>query len=147
MLPRPSPNGRRYLTFDQGRHSQGIDPTSREARGAVEARILDYYLGAKEYVQKEGYWREIAIQESSSPHAVTESQFLQELAWVILSAGMSERVVRGVFDAISSSFLNWKAARLISVSRRRCIERALLHFGHVAKIESIARNCCLVAKK
>ncbi|MBN8598911.1 MAG: hypothetical protein J0L78_14655 [Planctomycetes bacterium] len=85
-----------------------------------------------------GYAAEIDWQESRDYSKVTEREFLREAAWVILSAGMSERTIRRVFDAITCAFCNWDSGKVIANNRTRCISRARGAFGHDAKLRAIA---------
>ena len=61
-----------------------------ERRAAALARA---YLAAKLAVLRSEYAAEV-VAPSIQIQTLSESDFLRELAWVILSAGMAERVVR-----------------------------------------------------
>ena len=96
------------------------------------------YLHARRVVIAQGYSNEIDWQDSRRFERVTESQFLREAAWVVLSAGMSERVVRGVFPRVSAAFLDWSSATAIVRSRNLCLCAATAAFAHERKIDAIA---------
>src|SRR5260370_42639247 len=102
-----------------------------------EAAIVHAYLCAKREILNSPYKGEL-LSVATSPGEVTASQFLRELAWVILSAGMAELVVRSKFPHITTPFLQWKSARSISDNAEECVANALCHFRHEGKIRAIA---------
>ena len=112
--------------------SSGAERVKTEVRRAV-----DSYLDAKHTLLLAGYAPEIDWQASRSFDRVDESMFLREAAWVVLSAGFSEAVLRGRFKDISEAFLHWASARKISLSADRCFRDAISVFGHVRKITAI----------
>jgi hypothetical protein len=112
-----------------------------ERRAAALARA---YLAAKLAVLRSDYAAEV-VAPSIQLQTLSESDFLRELAWVILSAGMAERVVRLKFAAVSEAFLCWNSAAEISARQELCVKLALVHFGHKGKIGAIAAAARLVA--
>ena len=107
-------------------------------RPAPDTRQLAaLYLDAKRAVVQGGFGWEIDWQESLEFDRLTEPSFLQEAAWVVLTAGMREAVVRRRFNAVSEAFLGWSSAKAIVDSRRRCRRRALAVFNHRPKIGAI----------
>jgi hypothetical protein len=118
-----------------------VDGTVRPVRSTVtlqgEAAIVRAYLYAKREVLNSPYKGELLI-PARSPDDVSESELLRELAWVILSAGMAELVIRSKFADISACFLEWKSARSISDRAEECVANALYHFRHERKIRAIA---------
>lgn len=99
--------------------------------------VADAYLKAKEVVIASGYAFELDWQHDLCLSVLSESTFLREMAWVILSAGMKESVIRMKFPAITSAFLNWKDARSIILRREKCMRSALKVFSHSRKIAAI----------
>ncbi len=99
--------------------------------------IISAYQNAKETVIRAGFRNEISWQESVNFADVTEPDFLREHAWVTLSAGMRERVIRNLFQAISSSFCDFKSAGIIMENESRCRYLALKHFNNPRKIDAI----------
>ena len=99
--------------------------------------IVEGYLFAFETVVGAGFAHEIDEQERRRLERVTESDFLREAAWVVLCAGMRERIVRDLFPDVSDAFLQWRSAKDIVRSRSRCTRRALAVFAHRPKIEAI----------
>lgn len=108
-------------------------------------RLIEAYLTARERVVAAGYAEEIDWQDRQCLDDVSESAFLREAAWVILSAGMRESVVRRCFEPISSAFLSWRSAVDIVRRRQSCVRRALCVFRHPAKIEAIGEIAAVVA--
>jgi len=113
-----------------------------ERRAAALARA---YLVAKSAVLDSKYATEV-IATAPPLQTLSESEFLRELAWVVLSAGMAERVVRLKFSAVSEAFMFWNSATEISAHEEICVTAALRHFGHKGKIDAIATAARLVAQ-
>jgi len=95
------------------------------------------YMIAKEKVIERGYAHEIDWQESLSLYDLSESDFLRESAWVILSSGMRETVVRRKFPEISRAFCGWESAWRIVTRKYDCRDSALSYFNSPKKIDSI----------
>ena len=106
--------------------------------------ICELYFHAKDTVLEKGYSHEIEWQASRRFNEVREEDFLRESAWVILSAGMNEKVIRGKFQEISECFFAWKDASLIANHERECVSTALGVFNHRGKIQAIATIAVLV---
>lgn len=100
--------------------------------------IANAYIYAKDVVARSGFADEIAWQAGIRLDAVSEQYFLREAAWVVLSAGMRESVVRKVFPAISQAFLNWCDAAGIVNARAKCVAAGRETFNHEKKINAIA---------
>ncbi len=98
---------------------------------------MERYLEAKETVIAQGFAAEIDWQDGLDFDDVTESNFLQEAAWVILSSGMRETVIRRKFPAVSKAFLHWRSAKEIVAERRTCRCRCLSVFAHEGKADAI----------
>jgi hypothetical protein len=105
------------------------------------------YLHAKRLVLDAGFGHEIVWQRSRPKEDLSESAFLREAAWVILSAGMRESVVRCKFPAISDCFLYWQSAAAINRCSENCYHSALRHFGHEKKIGAICTVAAIVEQK
>jgi hypothetical protein len=97
---------------------------------------LKYQL-VKQLVCDEGFEREITWQSNIDFDSLNESTFLRELAWVTLSCGMREQVIRRKFDLISECFFNWSSAGKIVSNRDECFRKALNVFNHQRKITAI----------
>jgi len=110
--------------------SGSTSPVTR--RGVITA-----YVYARRRVIEAGFLPELQWQQSRGSVAPTESDFLREFAWVVLAAGMRERVIRLKFSRISEAFLQFESAEAIAQSRCKCRTDALEVFGHKGKINAI----------
>jgi endonuclease III len=88
-----------------------------------------------------GHAAEIGWQEDIIFDHITETDFLRETAWVILSSGMKESVIRRKFNEISEVFYQWESAFLIVNNRDRCMTKALNLFNNNKKISAIIEIC------
>ena len=111
-----------------------------------DQQALAAYQHAKATVWRAGFREEAMRWRSCEPHAVTETDFLREAAWVVLNSGMRESVVRARFPLISASFRWWRSAAEIARHSRECIEEALACFRHEPKIQAIASIAKIVAR-
>ncbi len=117
-------------------------PREVSARGWGQTLPLAIsYLRAKSYVLSAGYGWESALHERVRIDEVTESQFLREAAWVIMSAGLNERVVRHRFEAVSAAFDHFPSAHHIASRAEECSAQARVAFNHEAKIGAIVQIC------
>lgn len=110
-------------------------------------RLASAYMTAKEAVIKSGFADEIDWQHDLLFDDVTEGGFLREAAWVILSAGMRESVIRGKFLQISSAFRNWVSAEQIVANKRECRRETMAVFANERKIDSIIKVAEEVSEK
>lgn len=95
------------------------------------------YLIAKSRVVESGYGDEIRWQTQIQYDHIDERTFLREMAWVILSSGMRESVIRNKFQSFSQAFCDWESARVICLKRSKCASRAMAVFGHKGKVAAI----------
>ena len=95
------------------------------------------YLMAKGIIIEHGFQNELLWQSSLSINDLNEPVFLRELAWVILSSGMREKVIRKLFPGISNCFFNWSSARMIADNSDVCFDKAIRQFNHKPKITAI----------
>ena len=107
-------------------------------------KLVTVYLAIKQEVINRGYGLEIDWQDTRKLGLLSESEFLQESAWVILCAGMRESVVRGVFIKISAAFMDWRDAASVILNLELCKSRALAVFNHPRKISAIISLCSRV---
>lgn len=101
--------------------------------------LIRGYLTAKETVVAEGYASEIDWQDNLCLSRITETDFLREAAWVVLSSGMRESVIRTKFPGVSAAFYSWRNARCIAENSGQCVVQALAVFGHRLKMAAIVR--------
>ncbi len=100
-------------------------------------KIVEAYLKAKESIIGEGFAAEIDWQAEIRFSQITESDFLREAAWVVLSSGMRETVIRLKFNAISKAFYYWRNANDIIDNSEKCRNQALKIFHNQKKIDAI----------
>ncbi len=104
---------------------------------SISNSIIDRYIDIKKQVIESGFAWEIDWQEEQDFTTISESKFCSEAAWVILSSGMSVRTVTKVFSKVSEAFFNWDSVERVILNKEKCIEKALVHFNHVGKINAI----------
>jgi hypothetical protein len=97
--------------------------------------IARQYLVAKRVVVDAGFASEIGWQALAASSGVTARSFVEEAAWVIMSAGFSERAVRRRFPLVSSALFDFDLARV--VGEPSCRDAALTAFAHEAKVDAI----------
>lgn len=100
-------------------------------------KLANFYMDAKLFVVAAGYSSEIDWQEQQKIANINESDFLREGAWVILSSGMRETIVRRRFKNISEAFFEWESAEKIVRQEKRCIKDAFQYFRHLPKLKAI----------
>lgn len=108
------------------------------------SRCAYAYQAAKEIVELQGYASEISWQRGQIGKTLTESEFLKQAAWVVLSAGMRESIVRKVFGEVSEAFHHWQSAQAIVGSCDECVEKAKKAFNHDRKIKAIANIASII---
>jgi len=99
--------------------------------------VADLYREIKHTFMGSAFASEIAWQEQVSSDNIAESDFLRESAWVILSSGMREKVVRSKFPGISVAFFAWESASKIILNKDICLHKAMECFAHEGKIKAI----------
>lgn len=109
-------------------------------------QLVDLYLMAKELIIKEGFAEEIDWQTDIHFSHINESYFLKEAAWVVLSSGMKELVIRKRFPAISAAFYHWRSSIRIIKNKEKCRKHALLLFRHEQKINAIITIAYKISK-
>lgn len=110
-----------------------------------QAALAQIYLGAKREVLHSRHACEVV--NSPDPNGLSESTLLREFAWVVLSSGMAEYVIRSKFPAITRSFFSWKSAELIAKNSADCLAAGLHHFRHLPKLSAIVRCAEIVVDK
>ena len=98
--------------------------------------LLSIYSTIKSIVIESGYSYEIKWQELININIVDKEYFAREAAWVILSSGMKESIIRVLFKEISIAFLNWSTED-IAKNYDKCRKKALKIFNHRKKINAI----------
>jgi hypothetical protein len=106
-------------------------PTSLSTDDLVHA-----YLRAKRSVIEYGYAHEVAWQSAAAAEPLTPERFLQEAAWVVLSTGMSEAVVRRLYPKLAARLRGFNP-EWVATNAAAAREKALAIFGHEGKIDSV----------
>lgn len=99
--------------------------------------LTEAYVTARQEIIERGFGCEIDWQAQRNFEEVTESSFLEEAGWVVLSSGMKESVVRAKFPQLTRAFCDWSSARAIVQAEASCRRRAMATFAHAGKIEAI----------
>lgn len=99
--------------------------------------LADAYLKAKIYVLNSGFDYEVQWQDNIRFDRINEAVFLKEAAWVILSSGMKESVVKAKFPGFSSAFYDFASANVIIKNRKNCLKNSVKHFNNIKKINAI----------
>ena len=103
----------------------------------TKTKICETYMQMKETVIRAGFASEIDWQDNIQLSHISERDFLREAAWVILSSGMRETVIRQKFPDISEAFYFWHNAKKIVKNSEECLICALAIFGHKKKLNAI----------
>lgn len=109
--------------------------------------LASAYTRAKLKVMASGFGSEIVWQKSIRIEDLTETSFLREYAWVILSSGFRESVIRRKFLSISEAFFDWSSAEQIVLHSDNCVRSAFLQFRNKQKIEAIAKSAQIIYEK
>jgi len=103
-----------------------------------QERLADLYLNIKNTIIRHGFGDEIDWQEDNHIEKLNETTFLKESAWVVLSSGMRETVIRQKFPSISKAFYNWHSSKIVN-NKNKCRKAALKVFGNKRKIDAIIK--------
>ncbi len=105
-----------------------------------QVSLLKGYEFARNCIVEAGFADEIEWQRNLHFEDIKEADFLRESAWVILCAGMKERVIRRYFRDITFCFFEWESAEKIVKMKEYCVEYALGIFNNLRKINAIAET-------
>lgn len=103
----------------------------------MSKKLAFKYSFIKNFLIQNGFAEEIEWQTNIHFDEINESIFLREIAWVILSSGMKEAVIRNIFGDVSKCFFNWISAGLITHNKEECFQKVLNHFNNENKISAI----------
>jgi len=98
--------------------------------------LKDLYENIKEEIIEEGFEDEINHIENKK--TFDKEDLLLEIAWTVLSSGMSNKVVRNKFDSILEAFRFPDKLQYFLSNKEKCIEDARKHFDHEGKMNAIA---------
>lgn len=94
------------------------------------------YVDAKSYVIDSGYLDEIVWQMKVSSTPFDMNTFIREAAWVVLSAGFRESVVRRVFPSFAAALCQFDHSKIFS-NFDQVRRSAISVFGNRRKIDAI----------
>lgn len=103
------------------------------------------YLAAKRAIIDRGFAYEIAWQASRGSATHEPVDFVREAAWVVLSAGMSELVLRVVFGPLEAAMHGFDPSKLLA-RREQARVAALSVFGHERKIDAVIEIAEIVSR-
>jgi hypothetical protein len=121
-----------YVHFVQTRAT--IESVSTSAPSTDE--LVRSYLTAKRVVVDGGFSHEIAWQAAPEPARLTPAGFVREAAWVVLSSGMRESVIRALFGRLAQTLHQFDPTALIA-DRPAARTAALTVFAHQGKVNAI----------
>lgn len=140
-------NTKSYSKFiDKSVRDTGISYMCTKFGSHEQQKLPERYKKCKEIVINAGFKGEIIWQDSVKLSQLTERVFLQEYAWVTLSSGMREQVVRNIFERLAKVFFNWKSAKIISENVIACRQSALEIFGNKNKINAILTTSHIISE-
>lgn len=109
------------------------------------SNIVEFYLCAKATVFDAGYADEYEWQLNRKIEKVTEHDFLEQYAWVVLNCGFRENVVRRIFPFISMVFFDFVSANKIAKHGEECVRVASVCFANEKKLRAIVDGSATVA--
>ncbi len=121
-----------------------LENTVANEVGQKQPDIITAYCFAKKIAINAGYGAEINWQASLNFDDLVETDFLREYAWVVLSTGMHEYIIRRFFPVISHCFCDWQSAKIIVKQEDKCRHHALRHFNNHRKIDAIIETACII---
>lgn len=95
------------------------------------------YLSRKAEVMATTLGPAILADHELSNQQPSEQGILSEAAWVVLSVGLSARVVASVHCQLTPHFFGWQSAYQICYLQGSCRKHALRVFSHRGKIDAI----------
>ncbi len=119
---------------------------SVNGRRPSDQDLLASYLLAKVAIVDAGFENEITWQETRCIDAIDDRLFLREAAWVVLSSGMRESVVRKIYPAVEAAFGGWGSAAWVVEHSAECKLQAARAFRHERKLEALVEISRAVAR-
>jgi hypothetical protein len=109
-------------------------------------KLAKAYFVVKRYVIERGYSKEIDWQDSIEFNEISTQYFLREYAWVVLSSGMSEKVIAKIFPLISIFFKGWEDLDYINKNKDLIIKKSLSVFNNKLKIKAILDTSIFISQ-
>lgn len=98
-------------------------------------KLSKAYLTAKRYIIHKGYSREVDWQNEIDFNKLTYKEFIEEYIWVVLSSGLSNKVVSIIYPKIIA--LLEENSEIIYSRKIELKAKALRIFNHPKKIDAI----------
>src|SRR4051812_34024717 len=99
--------------------------------------VVCAYVHARDVVIDAGYHWEIHWQEGRHLRNVNSVEFLSQYAWVVLSSGMKETVIRNKFPAILRALDEFRDVGKLLKRGKSYRAKVLKVFGNVRKVNAI----------
>jgi hypothetical protein len=96
------------------------------------------YLTVKSRLIDIGFAAELDWQHEQAFVSRCDERFLAEYAWVVLSCGLSGRIVSRVFPELSIAFCGWNPLRMRKRGLSRCVAAGRKVFDNVKKLSAIS---------
>jgi hypothetical protein len=103
----------------------------------MDPRLVPLYRQCRQAVLDAEFANEVTYYQTRDLDAVTESEFLCELAWVIVNSGMRNTVCRKLWPALRGVFREFESAARIVAERDEIRPGALGILNHTGKIDAI----------
>lgn len=114
--------------------------------GPLRTDLASDYIRRKRAVVDAGFEWEICWQSARArrpPSQITSASLLQEHAWVVLSTGMAESVVRAVFPRFAHALHDFHPDAIV-VDRQASSFRARAVFNHERKVDAIVEAAAML---
>lgn len=99
--------------------------------------LAELYFDLKRTVLEHGFASEIDWQSEVKFDSLSESMFLEQCAWVIVSSGFSYTSTCKIFPDLCNAFYDFESAIRIVRNRPRCTIVSLKFFNNHKKVEAI----------
>lgn len=119
----------------------------KKSKTNINIDIVKVYEKCKQIVIEAGFEHEIEWQKSIDINQLTETIFIREHAWVTLTTGFKEKIIRNLFQNLSDIFYNWESADIIVKNENICREKALQIFANKNKINAIIQTSNIISKQ
>lgn len=106
--------------------------------------ICTIYLDIKRELISNGGLRDW---QPPSPKSITESDFLENVTWVALTSGFSEKTIEAHFDAIAAAFNGFASAKDIIKHAEEYLQEALKQINHRQKLSAPIRAAQKIDKE
>jgi endonuclease III len=118
-------------------HARPLENVQGKSEGCMD--ICAIYLDIKRELISDGFgddinWRKETTQRPLE--SITESNFIEQVTWVALTSGFSEKTVEAHFDAIAAAFNGFSSAKDIIEHAEEYLQEALKQINHRQKMSA-----------